>query len=80
MNDIVIQGLSIDSRKVKPGDLFIALKGNHCDGQAFISDAIEKGAVAVLSEKKEIIRHSGPSAALGVNSGGNPFPIIPFSH
>jgi UDP-N-acetylmuramoyl-tripeptide--D-alanyl-D-alanine ligase len=42
--------LVIDSRKVKPGDAFIALKGPSFDGHDFIADAVEKGAIAVIAE------------------------------
>jgi UDP-N-acetylmuramoyl-L-alanyl-D-glutamate--2,6-diaminopimelate ligase len=50
MNDLRIQGLSLDSRRIKPGDLFIALAGTMEDGRRYIYDAIQKGAVAVLVE------------------------------
>jgi UDP-N-acetylmuramoyl-tripeptide--D-alanyl-D-alanine ligase len=43
--------LVIDSRKVKPGDAFIALKGPSFDGHDFIADAVEKGAIAVVAER-----------------------------
>lgn len=45
-----IEGIAYDSRKVKPGDLFVALKGHEMDGHSYISDAIQRGAVAVLGE------------------------------
>jgi UDP-N-acetylmuramoyl-L-alanyl-D-glutamate--2,6-diaminopimelate ligase len=45
-----VNALQIDSRKVKPGNCFIALKGTKNDGQEFIENAIEKGAVAVVCE------------------------------
>lgn len=48
--DILIKDLSLDSRKVKPGDLFFALQGTHLDGTKFIADAIQKGAVCVVAE------------------------------
>jgi len=41
-------GVSIDSRSVKAGDLFIALKGPTFDGHAFALDALKRGAAAVL--------------------------------
>lgn len=41
-------GVSIDSRTVVQGDLFIAIKGDNGDGHAFAADAIQKGAVAVV--------------------------------
>ena len=39
----------VDSRRVRPGDLFIALRGEHTDGHRFLDDAIERGASALLS-------------------------------
>ena len=47
--DPEIEGLTSDSRAVKPGDLFAALPGGREDGRKFIDDAIAKGAVAVLA-------------------------------
>jgi len=44
-----VSGLALDSRVVKPGDLYAALPGRHADGRAFINAAIEKGAVAILA-------------------------------
>ena len=49
--DIDITGVNIDSRQVKGGHLFIALRGTQSDGHAFISRAIEAGAKAVLCEE-----------------------------
>jgi UDP-N-acetylmuramoyl-L-alanyl-D-glutamate--2,6-diaminopimelate ligase len=45
-----ICGVKIDSRQVKPGYLFVAMKGTQVDGHKFIPKAIELGAVAVLCE------------------------------
>lgn len=42
-------GLASDSREVKPGYLFAALSGAKANGAAFISDAVKRGAVAVLA-------------------------------
>lgn len=47
-----IHGISIDSRKVVPGDLFVALSGEKVDGNDFIEEAVGKGAVAVASDPK----------------------------
>ena len=44
-------GIAYDSRKVKHGDLFIALVGRNFDGHMFIDDAISKGAVAAVVSK-----------------------------
>ena len=46
---IEVTGLTADSRRVVPGDLFAALPGRRADGRAYIAEAIEKGAVAVLA-------------------------------
>ncbi len=48
----VIQGISIDSRRVRPGDLFVARKGESVDGHDFIQDAIARGAVAVAGDRE----------------------------
>lgn len=45
-----IAGLAYDSRQVKPGDLFVAIRGHLSDGHRFIEKAVEKGAVAVAAE------------------------------
>jgi UDP-N-acetylmuramoyl-L-alanyl-D-glutamate--2,6-diaminopimelate ligase len=50
MIDCVIKGLTADSRQVQPGDLFVALVGETVDGRAYIPEAVQRGAVAVLSE------------------------------
>ena len=47
--ETVITGMTADSRRVKPGYLFAALKGSVTDGSRFIPDAIEKGAAAILT-------------------------------
>ena len=41
-----------DSRKVKPGQTFVAIKGHTVDGHNYISDAIKNGAVAIIAEKE----------------------------
>ena len=48
--NINIDGLQIDSRKVKLAGCFIALKGTKTNGDEFIESAIEKGAVAIVCE------------------------------
>lgn len=48
--DIDITGLDIDSRRVKEGHIFVAMKGTQVDGHKFIDKALELGAKAVLLE------------------------------
>lgn len=52
-------GVSIDSRSVSPGDLFIALKGDRFDGHDYVSAALEAGAAAaIVSETPQAGSHS----------------------
>ena len=48
--DPLIEGVTADSRKVKPGYLFAALSGAKVDGREYVAAAIAAGAAAVLSE------------------------------
>lgn len=48
---VMVTGLAVDSRAVKPGDLFFALAGHKTDGARFIDTAISSGAVAVASDR-----------------------------
>ncbi len=49
--DIVVQHITIDSREVEPGSLFVAVRGYCIDGHRFISSAVERGAVVVICEE-----------------------------
>ena len=49
--DISIIGIAIDSRAVKPGYLFVAMKGGSADGHDYIQKAIDNGAVVVVGEQ-----------------------------
>lgn len=51
-DEIEITGLSVDSRKVKPGDLFVCLTGFTVDGHEYAMQAVEHGAVAILAERE----------------------------
>ena len=44
-----ITGITIDSRQVRDGDLFISIVGSRCDGHDFAHLAVESGAVAVMA-------------------------------
>lgn len=46
--DSDITGVSLDSRQVKPGHIFVAVKGTQADGHAYIPKALELGAVAIV--------------------------------
>jgi UDP-N-acetylmuramoyl-L-alanyl-D-glutamate--2,6-diaminopimelate ligase len=51
-----ITGIQVDSRRVEPGDLFIAVRGFTVDGHHFVSKAVAKGAAAVLVEEPVAVR------------------------
>ncbi len=51
-SDVRFDGISSDSRKITPGDLFIALRGENFDGYEFIDQAAQGGAVAALVNQK----------------------------
>lgn len=50
--DVKIGSIVADSRQVQPGSLFVACRGGTVDGHCFIPDAIKRGAVAIVGEKK----------------------------
>lgn len=50
--DIAITGLNLDSRQIQPGNVFIALEGQNDHGLTFAEAAVNKGAVAVLCDRR----------------------------
>jgi UDP-N-acetylmuramoyl-tripeptide--D-alanyl-D-alanine ligase len=50
---VTISNISKDTRTIRPGDLYIGLRGENFDGNIFASQAIEKGAAAVLLDSPE---------------------------
>lgn len=46
--DVAFDRVSSDSRAIQQGDLFVALRGEHFDGHAFVKDCLQKGAAAAL--------------------------------
>ena len=58
--DIPITGIAIDNRAVKPGNLFVALKGGSSDGHDYIANAIANGASAIVGEQEFVGRIGNP--------------------
>ncbi|NLK96930.1 MAG: UDP-N-acetylmuramoyl-tripeptide--D-alanyl-D-alanine ligase [Epulopiscium sp.] len=58
-NEVIITGISTDSRRISFGDLFIPLTGENFDGHHFIPQAFEKGAKACLSERRDALPPEG---------------------
>lgn len=46
--DVLVNGVAMDSRRVEPGNLFVALSGERTDGHNYIPDALQRGASAVV--------------------------------
>ena len=58
--DFEITGVTHDSRKVRDGDLFVALVGDRFDGRAFVAEAKARGAAGVLSVGNPPAEYDGP--------------------
>jgi len=63
---IEITGISSDSRKVAAGHLFAAIKGSSSDGRSYAASAVEAGAVAILTDDRELDDSLTSLAASGV--------------
>ena len=68
--DIPITGISIDSRLVKPGHLFVAMKGGSVDSHDYIQNAIGNGAAAVVGDVGRMGREASP------NGDNPPYPYL----
>jgi len=49
--DVAVSGVSYDSRQVRKGDLFVAIKGENVDGACYAKQAVEQGAAVIASER-----------------------------
>ncbi len=58
-----LAGVSIDSRTIRPGELFVAIRGPRFDGHNYVAAALERGAVAALVESQRA--HDYPEAIRG---------------
>tara|TARA_R110000824_G_scaffold390760_15_gene587914 strand:+ start:7289 stop:8725 length:1437 start_codon:yes stop_codon:yes gene_type:complete len=59
--DWVANGVSIDSRTLQKGDLFVAIKGDNVDGHNYVGSAFERGAsAAIVSDVTKAMRDAGP--------------------
>ena len=52
--EYTVTGVEIDSRRVKPGDLFVAIPGEKVDGHKFIPDVLKKGAYALSRQSLDV--------------------------
>jgi UDP-N-acetylmuramoyl-tripeptide--D-alanyl-D-alanine ligase len=63
----MVQGYSIDSRTVQPGELFFAVRGERLDGHDFVEQALSRGAVAAVVRKDQSTRYSSAIGLLAVD-------------
>ncbi|HTX57898.1 MAG TPA: UDP-N-acetylmuramoyl-L-alanyl-D-glutamate--2,6-diaminopimelate ligase, partial [Candidatus Acidoferrales bacterium] len=61
-----VTSIAIDSRRVTPGALFVAVPGEHSDGHHFIADAVTNGAVAIVVEEARALDVPGGVTAIAV--------------
>jgi len=52
--DPLVRGITHDSRHVRAGDLFVAIPGQRFDGHRFIPEALARGAVAIVGERRDL--------------------------
>jgi UDP-N-acetylmuramoyl-tripeptide--D-alanyl-D-alanine ligase len=64
--DSSFRGISTDSRALKAGEIFIAIKGDNFDGHDFINVAIKKGAACIIKEPKKANLKSKKAAVIEV--------------
>lgn len=67
-----VSGVSIDSRTIKPNELFVAIKGERFDGHVFIKEALTRGAAAIVFSgkryEKTALKHPGAVPMLRVRN------------
>jgi UDP-N-acetylmuramoyl-L-alanyl-D-glutamate--2,6-diaminopimelate ligase len=70
--DVDVHGVSFDTRRLQPGELFVAVREANRDGHQFIGQAVRKGAVAIVAERAPadplgiplvLVDHSKPALA-----------------
>ncbi len=66
LNEIA-QGYSIDTRTIRLGELFFAVKGERLDGHDYVGAALEKGAAGAVVQKSELQRYPDKTRLLAVD-------------
>ena len=64
---VLAQGYSIDTRTIRSGELFFAVKGERLDGHDFVGAALEKGVAAAVVERNELHRYPDKTRLLAVD-------------
>jgi UDP-N-acetylmuramoyl-L-alanyl-D-glutamate--2,6-diaminopimelate ligase len=68
-------GVQYDSRRVRPGDIFVAMAGGTTDGNKYIAAALERGAVAIVTDSRDVWERNRANAG-GVRHGHIPFFLV----
>src|SRR5208283_590924 len=63
----VANGYSIDSRTLRPGDLFFAVRGERLDGHDFVEAALANGAVGAVVRRDQLARYTAKTSLLGAD-------------
>jgi len=74
--DLIIGGVTSDSRAVKSGDLFVAIAGGKTDGRRFVESAIAAGAVAIVAERPPETPIPGPIAFVHVGNARRALALV----
>src|SRR5216684_4158597 len=69
-------GYSIDSRTIRPGELFFAVKGEKMDGHDFVQQALEKGAVAAVVSREKLSRIGQRTRASAATQPSPPLIVV----
>ena len=67
-HDRQVGGVSLDSRTVETGDLFLAIPGERVDGRDYVIDAVRRGAVAVVCENEKAMPRDLPVTVMTVTN------------
>lgn len=73
LDNLAVSGIASDSRKVLPGDVFVAIRGGETDGNAYVDAAVAKGAVAIITDGKP---SKSAKSTKGKNKDKKTVPII----
>ena len=71
--DAEVRGVQYDSRRVGPGDVFVAMRGGSTDGNRFVDAALQHGAAAIVTDSAEIfdrLHNLHPELPLGLVEHG----------
>jgi UDP-N-acetylmuramoyl-L-alanyl-D-glutamate--2,6-diaminopimelate ligase len=68
-SSVEVSGVEYDSRRVRRGDVFVAMRGEATDGNRFVEAAVAQGAAAVVTDSREVyerlrLEHAGVAAVL----------------